>query len=748
MNSVPSKDPTLRELLKVLDQRRQAFLWTAGLVFLLSVVACIFMTRRYQAEGVFELQKSSSDDLDIGSMMGQAAGGASDSLSLETDLQTEVSILQSDTLALRVIKDLNLEQNEDFKPTFNPLSWVVKLFTPAGPKDPPGASLEDSPVRRVWMLKEFSKHLSVKEDSGTRLLDVKFSNPDRKIAAAVVNHLIQALIDYTFQTQYLATNQVSVWLDSQLSDLRKQNEDLQAQVVKLQEGSGIFGVGGTDLNGKPVIYSPILDRMQESSSLLAQARMNTVVKDSVYQIAKSGNAELISQLAGTSMMSQSGEGVTTSLALIQTLRTQESTLKSQIEQDASQYGPAAPKLIEERASLKSVEASLKQEVARVASRAQNDYEVAVATEKGAQTNYDADRHEAEKLNDKTIEYTIVSKEAEESDDLYQDLLKRLKEAGILESLHSSNLTLVDVAKVMDKPHSPNIPLLLGLGIFLGGFLGVIAVLLFNAIDNKIRGTEEIEAMGLPLLGILPQFNIAEHVGKSIMAESNSTEFSEAIRQLRTALLIARSGSPPQVLLVTSGSPMEGKSTVALNLAVALSQYQKKVLLVEADMRRPVLKRRLRLETTGGFSLFLADQSATVEPAELPGYPWLFILPAGPPPPYPSELLGAAPMGEIFDRWRKAYDFVVIDSPPILPVTDSQILERCADTTVLVARAGMTSRVGLERAYKLLFPHAKNPGQPGIGVLLNGISTHSAAYYGYYGTYGYKGYYRDEGGKNG
>lgn len=747
MNSNPSGEYSIQDLLRTISRRRGIVLGTAGVVFLLAILATLVMTRRYEATGVFELQKSSSDSLDLSDLMGGAAGGASDSLTLNTELQTEVSILKSDTLALRVIKDLNLEQNRDFKSTFNPISFVLGFVSPKGTHDQAGASLEESPNRRQRVLLAFSRHLDIKVDAGTRLIEVSFSNRDPKVAAAVVNDLIQALIDFTFQTKYNATNQVSSWLEGQLGDLRKQSEDLQTKVVSLQQGSGIYGVGGTDLQGKPVVYSPILDRLQQSSSLLTQAKMNLVIKESVYKIATSGDAELISQLAGTTMITESGQGVMNSLTVLQSLRTQEATLKAQIGLEASQYGSAAPKLIEDRASLKSVEQSIQQEIHRIAERAKNDYEVAVTTEKGAEDNYNADQSAAEKLNDKTIEYTILSREAEESDQLYQDLLKRLKEAGILESLHSSNLTVVDSASPPGKPNRPNVPFTLGVGLIMGIFLGLIAAFLVDAIDNKILDTDEIEQMGLPLLGILPQLKSADMEGKMIYLDSRATEFNESIRHLRSALLIAKSGSPPRVLLVTSGSPAEGKSTISLNLAAALAQLQKKVLLVEGDMRRPVLAKRLRLPASGGLSTFLSDQSQNVQPEQVPDHPYLYAMQAGPVPPYPSELLGAAPLQDILDRLREEFDFIVIDSPPILPVTDVQSLMPYVDATVLVTRSGRTTRLGLQRAYKMLVPHVKNPDQPAIGVVLNGVGKHSAAYYGYYGGYGYKSYYSPEEGSN-
>ena len=738
LNTLPDKDPTLRDLLRIFNRRRRTVFVTAVVVFVLAACACIFMTRRYTANSVIQLEKSSSDSLGLDSLMGAASGGASDSLSVNIDLQTQASILQSEALALKVIKDLNLERNEDFKPHFSPVGWVMGLVSPRGPADPPHANLEDSPIRRGRVA--FGNNLKVKVTAGTRLLEVDYTNRDPKVAAAVVNHLVQALIDYTFQTKFTATNQVSQWLEGQLGDLRKQSEQLQSRVVALQQGSGIFGVGGTDPQGKPVIYSPILDRLQQSTAQLSQAQMNRVLKASVAEVVKTGNAELISQLSGTSIASSSGQGVTNSLTLIQNLRLQEATLQSQIAQDASQFGAAYPKLIQERASLQGVQQALQDEIKRVAARVENDLDVASKAERGARVVYDGDRTAAEKLNDKSIEYAILSKEADQSQELYQDLLKRLKEAGILEGLHSSNVTVVDPASTPAKPSKPQVPLYLALGLGLGMFLGCCAALLVDAVDNKIQGAEEIEGLQIPLLGIAPQIE-AKSGSRAIMLDPRHADaaFGESVRRLRSGLLISCSGRPPQVLLVSSGSPGEGKSTVALNLAASLSQYDKKVLLVEADMRRPVLRQRLGLDGTDGLSGALSDRDATPQIVAVPNNPNLYFLAGGSVPPYPAELLGSQRMHTLMEDWRAEFDFIVLDSPPVLPVTDSQLLAELADAVVLLARVGFTTKPALERAYKLLFMHRKDPARPAIGVLLNFVSRRSSAYYGYYGYYGGKKY---------
>jgi len=722
-------------------------LLTAGGIFLLSICACIFTTRRYTASSKIELQKSSSDGLDLESMMGSASGGASDSMSVNLDLQTQSSILQSDEVELKVIKELDLERNKDFQPKFSLLGPVLTLISPAGPKDPENASIEQSPVRRARALKTFNNNLKVKVVAGTRLLDVEYSNPDPKVAAEVTNHLIQQLINFTFQTKFQATNETSSWLEGQLGDLRRQSEDLQAKVVGMQKDTGLFGVGGADLQGKPLVYSPALETLQQTTMQLSAAQENRVLKGAVYQVVKTGNAELISQLSGTTMGSGTSQGVQNSLSLIQTLRAQEATLQAQVGQDAAAFGSAYPKLIEERAALKRVQQMLQDEVDRMTARAKNDYEVALRAENGARGTYDTARHSAENQNDKTIAYAILSKEADQSQNLYQDLLKRLKEAGVLEGLHSSNLTIVAKASPPAKPSKPNIPLYLALGLGLGTFFGAAGALLADSVDNKLQGVEEFEELGIPLLAILPE---AKKVGVSytpMVSKEPNSMFTEAIRALRSAILISRIESPPHIILVTSGSPDEGKSIIALNLAASLAQQNKRVLLVEADLRRPVLQQRLNLGGVGGLSTLLANQESPIAPVPSAS-PNLYIMPAGPVPPFPAELIDSARMENLLQEWQAQFDFIVIDSPPILPIADARSLSSLAEATVLVARAGRTTRVALLRAYEILLKHAKDKRVPSIGVVLNGVSLHSAGYYGFYGYYGDKNtaYYAEGGQK--
>jgi succinoglycan biosynthesis transport protein ExoP len=744
---------TLQGLWLILRRRSHIVITTALMLFGVAILVCVFMTRKYEATGEIQVAKQSSDGLGLESMM-SAADGASDALDANITMQTQASILQSDTLALRVINNLHLEDTKDFKPSFSPVGWALGLISPKGIADPVQASLEDSPKRRTHAVGTFESHLKVKPVSGTRLIDISYTSSDPRIAAAVINQLTKGLVDYTFQTRYTATNQASQWLAGQLDDVKKQAEGLQARVVQLQRDSGVYSLGTADATGKEMAYSATLDSLQQATEALTQARSNRILKGGIYQMVKSGDPELISGLAGNSLAGASA-GVNNSFTLLQNLRGQQATLQTQIASDTSKYGSANPKLEDERASLDSIDIAIQQEVKRIGERAQNDYRAAQLAENDMQSLYQKNRLAADKLNDKAIEYSIVKQEALESRGLYETLFQHLKEAGVIEGLHSSNITVVDPGRIPAKPVKPNVPVYLGLSLCGGLFLGSMGALFAEAMDDRVQSAEMVErSLQAPLLGVLPMAGAGAKslssylssrpkeklitAGENIPVPTNlaaldapNTAFTEALRGLRTSLLLSRSEAPPKVILVTSAAEGEGKSTIAANLGAVLAQNGGKVLLVEADMRRPGLSRRFKFDSATGLSSLLSGSKKPTQIEAFAGLPNLSIIPAGPIPPYPSELLGSKRMREVIEQWSKEYDFVLIDSPPMLAVTDAAILSKLSDVTLLVSRHAQSTRKGLERAYRTL----RSDEATKVGVVLNGISRESASYGEYYGYYG-------------
>jgi polysaccharide biosynthesis transport protein len=760
------KELTIRGLLLMLKRRRAIILWTTAVSFLLGVTLCIFLKPRYKALGTIQVQKSATDGLGLENLASPKQEAA-DALAENIDLLTQANILQSYSLALKVIDDLNLEKTEDFKPTFNPIGWVLGLFTPGGAQDSPNAPLDDAPRRRDHAVKVFQSHLKIEPQSGTQLIDIKYTSTDPKIAAAVVNDLAKSLVDYTLNSRVTATSDVSTWLSGQLRDIKKEAEEQQGKLERLQRDSGVYSLGIPDATGKEMAYSATLDRLQQATQELSTATSNRILKGALYKTIENGDPELISGLAGSSLAGTS-PAVNSSFALLQNLRAQQATLAIQVASDTSNYGSANPKLGDDKASLDSINAQIKAEVVRIGERAANDYKAAQATENSTRDVYEQARKAADIQNDKAMTLLIARQEATDARSLYQTLYSHLKEAGVTEGLRSSNVAVVDPGRVPSNP-IPYILIIPGLSLILGGFFGIAGALLVESTSDRIEEMAAVEnSLRAPVLAVLPMTqdpspgalggivarvrrrlgngNQDSAVGRVAILDGPNTAYVEAIRGLRTSLLQTRNGPPPKTILITSAGEQEGKSTLSLNLAAALVLNGSRVLLVDGDMRSSGLSSYMGFERkegvlTGCQKSGLSDAlSGPGEPAVITPFselPNLSALPAGADRRYPAELLGSKRMQALVDYWAASYDYVLIDSPPVLAVADAVILSRLADMTLLVARHGQSTQKSLDRAYRTL---GRVEGR-NIGIVVNGVRRDSVSFdefYGYKGT----GYYSE------
>jgi polysaccharide biosynthesis transport protein len=733
MTAVPVvKELTVRDLWAVCSRQRLVILSVVGLSLLTATIYCATTTRLYKATSQVQVQKDSADGLGLDNPNGEAANN-SDALDASITLQTQAQVLQSDSLALQVIKEDKLEDNKDFKPKWNPVNWALGLLAPAGIPDPANASLDESPARRNRLLKVFASRLTVKPVPGTRLIEISYLNPDSKVAAHVVNSLVQGLIEYNFETRHNATQAVSGWLSTQLGDLRKQSEDLQAKVVALQHDSGVFTLGQVDNQGREQVYTPVLDRLQQSTAQLGQAQSSRIMKGALYEAVKSGDAELISGLTGNGMMAAASPGVANAMNLIQNLRQQEAAAQAQVDNMSAKFGPGYPKLAEAMASLAGIQKSIKEESTRIATRAKNDFKIAESVENNARAEFDDEKSQANSLNSKAIEYEMARQEAQQSRTLYQNLLGRLKEADVLAGLRSSNITLVDPARPSSRPAKPNVLLLLAASLTGGLFLGVCGALVRDSTDTKIQDLPALEAyIGEAPYAVLPRDNdrvtAMKEVAPGILS---TTAYSEAVRSLRTSIMRESLTRPPQIILVTSSVPGEGKSKLSSNLAVLLAQQNKRVLLVDGDLRTPTLHQRFNLPTSAGLTSVLGSEADHIGTSRLPAASvmrGLDVMTAGPMSRYPAELLASERMSRLVDQWRHDYDFVVVDGAPVLPVTDSVILSTHSDLVLVVARHRMTERQSLERTYSIL----QSQGARKLALVLNCVEPSSRTYFDYYG----------------
>ncbi|HEY0786480.1 MAG TPA: GumC family protein, partial [Acidobacteriaceae bacterium] len=493
-----SSELTVGRILAIFRQRSHVILLTTSVLFVLVALYCLLATPHYRSESIIEVQRSSNDLLGLESIMGSQTGEVGDALNASLDLQTQVEILQSDTLAIRVIKDLDLEHTRDFTPRWSPVGWALSLFSAKGVADPESAQLEDAPLRRAYATKVFSSHLKVKPVAGTRLIGITYTHSDPKVAAAVVNDLTSALMDYGFTTRNSATNQTSQWLGSQLNDLKKQAHDLQARVVALQRDTGIYSLG-EDSQGRDQVYSATLDQLQQATTALSAATSGRIMKGALYDTIRNGDPELISGLAGAGLGSTSSS-VQSSLNLLQNLRTQQAAAAAQLAQDTSKFGASYPKLIDERSTLASLDKAVSDEASRIGERARNDYQASRGAEDKLQAVYRERKVEAEKLNDRAIEYGIAKQEADNSRALYEDLSKRLNEAGVIEGLRSSNISVVTPGRISAKPSSPNPPLYLAGAIAIGLFMGACGALFSDMTDKTVQSFGVVEeSLGITFL---------------------------------------------------------------------------------------------------------------------------------------------------------------------------------------------------------------------------------------------------------
>ena len=697
---------TIREIGMMLSRRRAIIYTSLAMFLLLAILALSVATRRYRSVGEIELQKDTRSSLGLQT---DSEDAPSDALEVNMLIQTQAKILQSDSLALRVIEDLHLEQTEDYQVKWSPIGWVLGFFSSPGAPDPKGAPLENSPHRRMRVLNVFHRKLTVKPVSGTRLIDVEYLSPDPKLAAAVVNHLLQGLIEKGFQARYDATMQASSWLSVQLGDLRAKTQELQAKVVELQQESGVFALGEVDRDGKDQVYSPTLEKLQMATQAEAQAQSNRILKGAINEVVQSGNAELISGLAG-----------------------KEASLEGQLQELSAKFGPAYPKLAEVRGNLNAVQGAIRAEVSRVAGRARNDFMVAEQTEARTRRDFEADKREAEALNNKTIEYQMVKQEADQTRSLYDDMLRHLKESGLLAGLHSTNISVVDWATTSDKPAKPVTLLYLCGSIALGLAFGSAAALLRDVTDTRIQDLRDISRELGPIpLCVLPyqKERAALPAEEGLFArsplpalDSPHSVFVESLRSLRTSLMLSRGGAPPRSVLVTSPLAGEGKSFLSWNLAILFAQQGKRVLLCDADLRQPWLHRNLDIEPRVGLSTVLAGHSVDHGASELipvQEVPGLFLMPAGPLPPYPSELLASNQMAEVLKVWESQYDLVLLDAPPVLLVTDSVVLSSMVSSVLLMVRHQKTPLSALEKSYRMLEEVHSASGRK-INIVINGV----------------------------
>jgi capsular exopolysaccharide synthesis family protein len=617
--------------------------------------------------------------------------------------ETQYELLQSRTVAERVIDQLNLGDNPLFAKRDSGLSALLSIVTSG---DPPAASEGD---RKSRLVSAFLKQLTIEPMRNSRLVKIHFDSPDPQLSATIANAISDAFINISLERRMDASSYAKTFLQERLQQMKVKLEDSEQKLNDFARAQEI--VRSSDVN-------PDAQVLQEFTTAVAKAQEDRIKAETIYK-------QILQTTSG-------GLGAVLDNPVIQQYKTRKAKLETDYQENLKIFKPNYPKMLQLESQIAEMQAKIDEEIGQVRAAAKANYDAALSQE----ALFTQKLQEAKKavlgLQDRSIQYNILKREVDTNRSLYDGLLQRLKEVGVAGGIGVNNITIVDKAEVPIKPYKPNIVLNGLAAVLLGLFGGIALALLFEHLDDTIKQPDDLEKLlGLPVLGIVP---IVRKAGDDLVMSQNSdprSAFAEAHRSVRTALQFSTPQGTPKVLMITSASMGEGKSTTALSLAIHFAQAGKSVLLIDADLRKASLHKKLNLANEIGLTNYLAGDAKPVEITKACAIPKVYVMPSGPLPPNPADLLGSTKMISLLNLAAEKFDQVIIDGPPVLGLADAPLLGSIADATVLVVEAGVTNRGFARNAAKRL----RGTRSVLIGGILTKLDPRGNGY-GYYHNYYY------------
>ena len=680
-------DTSLTEALATLRKRRWLLILAVVLGAGYGSYKAFTQPKLYEATGTIQVHNGASNEYKL--------DANSDYDDQQTKMDTEVAILKSDALLATVAREMNLANNTDF-------SGV-----------PPGShrSLDDPGVR-ASVVGSLQGNLQVSIVPRTEMIDISYSSLSPKLSADIVNKVIFDYIQRSYQTPVESTRRVSQWLSGQLEELKAEVEQTQKQIMDLQRKLGTLGYDSA--------HNQLQSSLEELLTAEGTAKVARIYAESRYRMVAGMDPNTIEGSIEMTPGTAPGE--------LNMLRAQLATARASYQQLTAQsplgLGPNHPQVKALQAQIGELTKEIDTEQNRLELQAKETYLAAKAAEDKTEQELDARKAEAYQQGDDLVQLTILQREFEQNRTLYDGLEQRLRTAEVQAGLEALEVDVVDQALPPVSPtmRPPSSIILSTTVFYLMG--GIVIAFILESLDTGLHNIQEIETvMEMPSLAIIPQARRAsvEQMAAMSTPERNihvltqpKSQFTEAFRALRTSLLLATAGQPPKFILFTSAMPSEGKTTMATNLACILAQSGVPVLLLDADLRRSNIHHRFGLTGKLGLTTVLAGTSTLEEAVQrVPEAPNMDILPSGPVPPFPTEMLSSEAMRALMERLGKVYTHVVIDSPPVLSVTDAVVMGRMVDADIL-ARSGA----------------------PVAGLVLNAVDVNSPDYYGYYGYLGY------------
>ena len=721
--NVPAQEiPYLLDYWIVIVKRRWVVLSCLLIVFTTVAIGTLKKKPVYEGKVLIEINPEQPNVLNFQEVLQLT------SVDIDSYRETQYKVLQSRTLAEHVIDGLKL----NCYPEFYRNRFLFGLIE-RDPDKIPSASEPGPPDRSMNAYRNTVKHfidnIDVTPVRHSNLVEVSFYSEDAELAARIANQLSSDYIDQNLQVKWDETIKASEWLSGQLVGLKAKLEKSDDALQSYARANSIIFVEEKQ--------NLVNERLKELQEAYTKAQAERFQRESLYNFVQAGRVQDLPGVLDN--------------RLVQDLSLRLAELERDYAQITATVKPEYPKAIALKKQIDAIQASLDRQKKNLSQNIIDSYRSALANERYLDQAVDEQKKEVNDIAEKSVQYNILKREVDTNKQLYEGLLTRMKEATVSAGLKASNVRIVDTAQVPKAPVKPKVALNLALGIVLGAAFGVGLAFLQEYLDKTLKTPDEVEGLlRLPSLGLLPSYftdgtgkgndkrlATVKHGSDSAIAPAVQTARTaiEAYRSLRTSILL--SASPvPKVLLITSAVPSEGKTTVTVNLGATLASLGSKVVIVDCDMRKPCCHRSTGVENKPGFVRCLTghvDLADAILP--VPGVPNLSVIPCGPIPPNPAEVLSSPVTPELLNKLRSQFEYVLVDSPPLLSVSDSRILSTLTDAVVLVTRAYSTPYDVVRRARGLLYA----AGARILGVALNSVDPNKGGYgYGY--GYGYGHYY--------
>jgi succinoglycan biosynthesis transport protein ExoP len=731
---VEDREIDLRSILGMLRRRKSVIFGTVAAVLLVTLLVLIQLTPRYTSSAELMLNTRQQNVVDIETVV---SGLNVDPGALQTGVQSEINIITSRSLARRVVEKLGLMQDPEFNGRLrqrsaldyiNPLRWLESAarwtmaaigLGPSRNENPePRTAQEEENAALSSVISSFLSHVTVSNDRRSYSIVISFTSEDPEKAAVIANAIADQYLVDQLEAKFEATRRATAWLNERLTDLREKVKESETALQAYREQANLIDNQGQTVSAQQLseLNSQLILARTERAQVEARLRR-------VRELVKTGGVESSPEVLAN--------------PLIQRLREQETDLARQQAELGGRYGERHPTMINLKAEIRDLRSKIDAEVNKIVLSLANEVEVSRARESTLASNLASIQQNVGELNKASVRLNELQREADANRALFETFLNRFKETSNQDQIIQPDARIISAAETPLGPSFPRQKVILALALGISVFLGVFLALLIERLDNGFRSPEQVERLtGVPGLGLIPSVRASrKSQPQDYLLQKPTSAYAEALQSVRTALHFSNVDHPPKVILVTSALPEEGKTTFAVSLGRIAARSGLKVVLVDADMRRPKVARSLGLESDAGLRELLAGDALIPGVLHKDEPSGMHIIPSQPDTPGPQDLLGSRRMRDLIRQMSSLYDLVVIDSPPIMAVSDAIVLSGLADATLVMVRWETTPREVTISAVRQL----RQSGGRIAGAVLTRVNMRKHARF----SYGDSGYYYDK-----